>query len=126
LKENHSMKDLFELNQRAARMCWTMMEAQASAWTVIGLRLPGLAASAGQSGPPSAENRRMVSEKIAATQQGMLAGSTAATRLGRAAGAGPVAFASAMLDVFEASSQPANTRVKANVRRRSKKALLGR
>ncbi|MDB5651376.1 MAG: hypothetical protein JWL62_2896 [Hyphomicrobiales bacterium] len=119
------MKDLFELNQRAARLCWGMLEAQAAAWTVIGLRLPALAASATQSGPPSAENRRMIQEKINATQQGMLAGSSAATRLGRAAGKGPVAFASAMLDVFEASSQPAHTRVRANMRRLSRKALTG-
>lgn len=119
------MNDLLDLQKQAMRLGWSMFEAQAAAWTVIGLRMPGLAASAGKSGPPPVETRRMVSEKISATQMGMMAGSLSAARLGAASNRGPVALASAMLDVFEAAALPAQKRVLANVKRLSRKSLLG-
>ncbi|MBX9738566.1 MAG: hypothetical protein K2X62_00750 [Beijerinckiaceae bacterium] len=119
------MNDILELNRRATRFCWTLFEAQAHAWTVIGFRMPGLALSAGQVGAPSAESRMMVDEKVLAAQQGLAAGSRAAASLGAAAGLGPIAFASAMLGVMEATAGPGHRKVRSNARRLSKKASRG-
>jgi hypothetical protein len=121
LGQKKTMNDLLELNRRAATFGWALLEAQAQAWMVIGMRMPGLAASAASlPGGSQGENRTMVSEKLRAAQQGMLAGSQAAGALGAAAGLGPVAFATAMLGVMEASAGPAHRRVRANALRLSR------
>jgi hypothetical protein len=120
------MQDLLDLNLRLARFWFAAVEAQANAATTIGFRMPAVARAMTSSGPPSAEAKRMVSEKTQAVMSGATGAGAAMMKGGLSAfGLGPVAAANFALSVGEAAMRPAQRRVKANARRLGRKALVG-
>lgn len=114
------MKSYFDLQAKAFQMMLQQSQNGLAAWTTIAMRMPALAAESMSGHPPSAETRRMVSEKVAAAAQGALNGALESTKLasrimtGRADAA---TLAAGLLDVAEAMGKPAQRKVRANAKR---------
>jgi hypothetical protein len=120
------MHDLFEFNRRLLQFWSDMARAQTDAVLTIACRMPELARNGNRIGPPSAEMQRMVSEKVAAYQEGAMAAGAAAIAGSAAATKGPVAAAGLMLEVTKAATKPARRRVRANAKRLSRRARNGK
>jgi hypothetical protein len=113
------MRDLFAFNAAATRWWFDTLAAQGQAATTIALRMPELMAD-----PSGHEAQRAISEKVAATMEGIMGAATAALRLPAAMAAGPVAMATAALAVADAAARPSRRRVKANARRLGNRAKI--
>ena len=114
------MRDFFALQSRAFRMWFDTVQANNDAMTTIAMRLPMMATESMSGRPPSAEMKRMVSEKVEAAMQGALNGAIATGSLAARAMLGqlnPTRLAHGLMGVAAAAHGPAHRRVKANARR---------
>jgi hypothetical protein len=93
-----------------------LLEAQAAAWTVLGVRVPMLLA-----GRMSAqEQHRMVAEKVEAFAESQRAVVEAASRMACRPGRSPASFAAAAAALAGAALDPYHRKVKANAKRLAK------
>ena len=107
-------------------MAFEAAQAAQDAAVTIGARLPMIAtASRSPASPPSAEMRRMVSEKTEAAMQGAVAAGVALGQLWTRAMFGglrtPMDVAHGLAHVADMAMQPARKRVRANAKRLSGK-----
>ena len=114
------MQSIIELRSRACKLWLDQAANGLAAWTTIALRMPELARDGMTGKPPSAETRRMVSEKLDAAARGARDGALAGARLAARMMGGRMdaaSLATGMIDVAEAAGKPAQRMVRANARR---------
>ena len=114
-----TMKSFIELQSRSCKMWLDHAANGMAAWSTIALRMPDHAAESMNGKPPSAETRRMVSEKLDAAR-GALDGAFAGARLAARMMGGRMDAATlptGMIDVAEAAGRHAQRKVRANARR---------
>ena len=118
------MKSFFALHNRLMRSCFEAYDVQMATITTISARLPLIAAASTGFGTKHArqETQTMVTEKLHAASEGAQAGAleTAKVTLKLLTGqTNPVAMASHMMDVADATTRPARRKVRANAKRLS-------
>ena len=115
-----TMKSIIELQSRSCKMWLDHAANGMAAWSTIALRMPDLAAESMNGKPPSAETRRMVSEKLDAAARGAMDGAFASAKLATRMMGGRMdaaTLATGMIDVAEAAGRHAQRKVRANARR---------